>query len=251
MEPRVGANGTQDRLFGEIDRVEDFCFDHQVAAVFDDMISRSVPFYEEVQRMVVELGMKFLEGGGKVYDVGCATGTTLAKLEALVPSAWNVELVGIEPSRAMLEQARSKLGDSTAGRVQLVEASIQDLSELPDARLVTMLYTLQFVRPIDRLSVLTMIRRSLRPGGCLLVAEKVLADADFARRLYIDVYHDYKRTNGYSETEITKKRQALENVLIPYRNHENVELLRAAGFSGVEQAFRWYNFALYLAVTPD
>jgi tRNA (cmo5U34)-methyltransferase len=239
----------EDQLFKSVERVEDFVFDERVAGVFDDMIRRSVPFYDEVQRMVVELGAFFLEAGGTAYDLGCSIGTTIAALAAALSPSSSVRFVGIDSAPAMLEQASQKLsalGDR--GQIQLVQAEVQDIAELPDARVVIMLYTLQFVRPIKRLGVLRMIKNSLSPGGCLILAEKVIADQPFARRLYIDLYHHYKHNKGYSDGEISKKREALENVLIPFQNKENIDLLHEAGFVAVEQAFRWYNFSLYIAV---
>lgn len=242
----------RDAIFATNDRVDDFAFDHRVASVFDDMVRRSVPFYDEIQRMVAEIGATFLAQGGIAYDVGCSTGTTIAGLAAQLPAAAAVTFVGIDPSAAMLAQAGDKLsGIGDSQRLELIESDIQSFDHLKDARLVTMLYTLQFIRPLERLAVLKMVKRSLVPGGCLILAEKVLADECFARRLYIDLYHRYKHRQGYSDTEIAKKREALENVLIPFQNRENVALLRDAGFDAVEQAFRWYNFSLYVAVSAD
>lgn len=111
-----------------------------------------------------------------------------------------------------------------------------------------MLYTLQFVRPLHRNAVLAMCFESLKPGGCLLLGEKILSDSSTLSRLYIERYHEFKRRNGYSATEIARKREALENVLVPYRDSENRTVLAEAGFEPVDQIFRWYNFAVYLAV---
>jgi tRNA (cmo5U34)-methyltransferase len=241
-------NSRRDAIFETEDKVEDFAFNDVVAGVFDDMVRRSVPFYDEVQRMVAEMGAAFLSHGGIAYDIGCSTGNTIAAIAAQLPDTSRVRFVGIDPSGAMLEQAREKLAPlQDSQRLELIESDIQRFNTLKDARLVTILYTLQFVRPMERSSVLKMVRRSLVPGGCLILAEKVLADEAFARRLYIDLYHRYKNRQGYSELEIAKKREALENVLIPFHNRENIQLLRDAGFEAVEQAFRWYNFSLYVA----
>lgn len=239
----------RDELFHGQDRVRDFIFDEDVAGVFDDMLERSVPFYGEVQRMVVELAAHFLDGGGVVYDIGCSTGTTLAGIAAAVPPERGVRFVGLEPSPAMRERAAAKLAQVTEpDRVEIVADGIESVASLPDAQVITMLYTLQFVRPIHRAAVVRMIHDSLREGGCLIVAEKILATDTGLRRLFIDLYHSHKRRNGYTSTEIVRKREALENVLIPFTPSENRMLLREAGFVVVEPFFQWYNFAAYLAV---
>lgn len=239
----------RDELFRDMERVGDFTFDDHVARVFDDMLDRSVPFYHEIQRMVVELGIVFLETGGTVYDVGCSTGNTLLGFAQQVPTEQPVDLVGIEPAAAMRQKASEKFDAiGQPGRVKLLADPIERFESLSDARVVVMLYTLQFVRPLHRPSVLKMIYNSLETGGCLLLAEKILPDHSMLNRIYIELYHDYKRRAGYTGTEIAKKRESLENVLVPYRDTENRALLNEAGFSILDHIFRWYNFAAYIAV---
>jgi tRNA (cmo5U34)-methyltransferase len=239
----------RDEIFQAEATPHDFVFDAQVANVFDDMLDRSVPFYSEVQRMVVELAALHLDEDGVVYDVGSSTGNTLIGIASAIDPARRVRLVGLEPSAAMRDHCLRKVSSvPRPERIEVRPDTIESRQDLPGARVVCMLYTLQFVRPIHRPRVLKMVFDSLRPGGCLLLAEKILADDSDLRRQYIDLYHDYKLRSGYTATEIARKREALENVLVPFSDEENVQLLREVGFTGVEHAFRWYNFALYLAV---
>jgi tRNA (cmo5U34)-methyltransferase len=88
----------------------------------------------------------------------------------------------------------------------------------------------------------------LNHQGCVILVEKVLSPETLINRLFIRYYHDFKRRNGYSEIEIGQKREALENVLIPYRLEENSHLLRDVGFRRVEVFFKWYNFCGLLAL---
>jgi tRNA (cmo5U34)-methyltransferase len=111
-----------------------------------------------------------------------------------------------------------------------------------------MLLTLQFVRPLYRERVMQRIYNGLNEQGCLLLVEKLTSGDTLFNRLFISYYYDFKRRNGYSETEITQKREALENVLIPYRLEENIELLKTSGFRRIECFFRWYNWCGLIAV---
>ena len=77
--------------------------------------------------------------------------------------------------------------------------------------------TLQFVRPLARKRLAQRIYDGLNPQGCLILIEKVLAEQTLLNRLFIDHYYDFKRRNGYSDLEIAQKREALENVLVPFR----------------------------------
>jgi tRNA (cmo5U34)-methyltransferase len=117
-----------------------------------------------------------------------------------------------------------------------------------DASVVLLVLTLQFVRPLNRDRLLDDIYRGLRPGGCLILVEKVLGETPLFNRLFIKHYYELKRRNGYSELEIAQKREALENVLVPYRLEENRDLLVRHGFQSIDVFFKWYNFSGLIAV---
>jgi tRNA (cmo5U34)-methyltransferase len=226
--------------------IPDFTFGAETAAVFDDMLERSVPFYPEIQRMIAEIATDFAMSSSNVYDLGCSTGATLRGLGDLDKE---VTLVGIDSSAEMLARAEQELQAANLGRGYVLRC--QDMNqalEIANASVVIMCLTLQFVRPLHRERVMQTIYRGLNHQGCLILVEKVLADETLMNRLFIKYYYDMKRRNGYSDIEIAQKREALENVLIPYRLEENVALLESAGFRKPEIFFKWYNFCGLLAV---
>jgi tRNA (cmo5U34)-methyltransferase len=221
--------------------VLDFVFDKKVVAVFDDMVSRSVPFYTEIQRMVAELGATAAEEGSCIYDLGCSSGTTLAALHPLVPS--NVQFVGIDNSPDMLERTAARFQEIGKDRsLHLACADLNQRIEIANASVVTLVLTLQFVRPLNRERLLTEIHRGLNADGSLILVEKVVGEDPGFNRQFIDFYYEMKRRHGYSELEISQKREALENVLVPYTLQENLQLLARAGFRRTEVFFKWYNF---------
>lgn len=237
-----------DVLFGqERSLVTDFRFDRATASVFDNMVSRSVPLYHEIQRMAAELAADFAEPGTNVFDLGCATGTTLVLLDRTVEA--DVCLVGVDEAGEMLAQADEKLrGEGLRHPFKLQCADLEHDTVVENASVVLMLLTLQFLRPLHRQRVIRRIAEGLHQGGCLILVEKLTLTDPELNRLYIRHYYDMKRRNGYSELEIAQKREALENVLIPYRYEENRDLLLAEGFRCCEEFFRWYNFAGMVAV---
>jgi tRNA (cmo5U34)-methyltransferase len=242
---------TRDRIFAATAaRTSDFIFDGQVAAAFDDMVVRSVPFYAEQQYMIAEIVRKFWLPGGAVYDFGCATATTLINLARSLDAA--APLVGYDSSAAMLEQAAQKIDEAgLTGRIELREGDLNgELSTLTLGGVcaVILCWTLQFVRPLRRDALIRWIYDALPTGGVLIVTEKILTNDTHMNRFFIDLYYDFKRRNDYSEVEIAQKREALENVLIPYRIDENLHLFRRCGFENVETFFQWYNFAGFLCV---
>ena len=150
----------------------------------------------------------------------------------------------------MLDECRQQLQAlNFDSHVELVESDLANCS-FADASLVLMNYTLQFVEVEKRLDVLKKICRSIRPGGALLVSEKFRhADPRLDQSL-TELYLDYKRRNGYSELEIARKRDALENVLVPLTVEENQRLLGDAGFESNELILKWFNFGTFLAIRP-
>jgi tRNA (cmo5U34)-methyltransferase len=235
-------------VFRECDpKIGDFAFTAKVADVFDDMVSRSVPYYAELQRMSCELAADFAKPNTNLYDIGCSTATTLLVLDEVIEPS--VRFIGIDNSESMLAKARQKVAAAASRRpIDLVVADIHQGIAIENASVATMLLTLQFVRPLHRERVMRRIANGLCDQGCLILVEKLTSKDTLFNRLFIAHYYDFKRRNGYSETEIAQKREALENVLIPYRLEENVELLKSTGFRSVECFFRWYNFCGILAV---
>lgn len=236
-----------DDIFAPAQRASDFRFDARTVGVFDDMVSRSVPFYGEIQRMTTELAADFAVPGTTLFDFGCSTGTTMLALEAAVPD--DVRFVGFDNSREMLERAEARLAAAPSPRRR--EVHFLDLNEpftVEGGSVAVMLFTLQFVRPLHRERVVRTIAAGLGERGALILVEKVVEGDTLFNRLFIDHYYGMKRRHGYSEMEISQKREALENVLVPYRTDENEALLRGCGFSKVQEFFRWYNFAGMVAV---
>lgn len=247
LQPSNAApGGGSDRLF-ERSGAADFRFDRATAAVFDDMIQRSVPWYGEIQRMTGEIAADFAQPGTRLFDLGCATGNTLLQLDPVLDTA--VGFVGVDNSADMLAQARGKLQRLQSGRdIELMEADLHGAGVVENASVAVMLLTLQFIRPLQREKVIRRVQEGLNDQGCLILIEKLIFADGLFNRLFIRYYYELKRRRGYSESEIAHKREALENVLVPYRPEENRQLLQDAGFRHVEEFFRWYNFCGLVAV---
>ena len=238
----------KDRVFRTKRRVvRDFHFGRETAAVFDDMLDRSVPFYAEVQRMIGEIAADFAVERTNVYDLGCSTGNTLLTLDAILPPT--IRFVGVDSSSDMLRRARQKLKQYGVRRpIRLVCADLNTGVQLRNASVVILNLTLQFVRPLQRVQLVRDIAKGMRAPGCLVLVEKVLSRSSTLNRLFIKYYYAFKSRQGYSQLEISQKREALENVLIPYRIEENMELLLDNGFRQCELFFKWYDFSGLVAL---
>ncbi|MBI2194978.1 MAG: carboxy-S-adenosyl-L-methionine synthase CmoA [Planctomycetes bacterium] len=240
----------QDALFSTPKgKAEDFNFGKETAAVFDDMLNRSVPYYGEIQRMVAELAADFAVDGTNIYDLGCSTCNTFLQLADTLAPNRHVQLIGIDSSPEMLEKAKKKLADASCRQpYELRRQNIDQGIGMENASGVLMILTLQFVRPVYRDMLVESIHRGLNDQGCFILVEKVLGEDSLFNRLFIQHYYDLKKRHGYSDLEIAQKREALENVLVPYRLEENKELLRRHGFRMIDVFFKWYNFCGVIAV---
>ena len=241
--------GKEDRLFADSrERVNDFNFGHDTAVVFDDMLERSVPFYAEIQRQTAELAADFAEDDTSIYDLGCSTGTSFVAIEHFLRPEARVKFVGIDSSKEMLEIAEQKLSSALTHPFELRHGDLDQGVEIERASVALLVLTLQFVRPLNRERLVRTLYEGLTDKGCLILVEKVLGENSTFNRLFIEHYYAFKRGNGYSDLEIAQKREALENVLIPYRLEENKELLRGQGFKHVDVFFKWYNFCGMIAM---
>jgi tRNA (cmo5U34)-methyltransferase len=240
----------EDRLFAEARaRNEAFTFGKDTAAVFDDMLDRSVPFYSEIQRMIGELSSDFAADGTAIYDLGCSTANTFLAVGAFLRPDLDVSFVGLDSSDDMLRKAEQKLAATQfPWPYRLTRQDLNDGLQMENASVALMVLTLQFVRPLNRESVIASVHRGLNHNGCLVLVEKVLGEHSTFNRLFINHYYELKRRKGYSDLEIARKREALENVLIPYRLEENKRLLRHIGFQHVDVFFKWYNFCGIIAI---
>jgi len=221
-----------------------FEFDAEVAAVFDDMLQRSVPFYKESQKITEFFALKQLENGGILYDLGCSTASLLLNIhrKLTIPA----QLIGLDNSEAMLEQAKRKC-EAYGATIEVENADILEY-DYKRANVFVSNYTLQFIRPLVREELVKKIASSLEDKGVFIFSEKVISHHSKLNKDLIECYYDFKKEQGYSEYEIMQKREALENVLVPYSEEENIKMALNNGFSHCEVVFRWANFATFIAI---
>ena len=220
-----------------------FEFDEAVASVFDDMLSRSVPFYDDVRKLVISVILAEEEEGKKVIDLGSSTAKFLLDLDSKMQT--RMLLKGIDNSQAMLNRATQKCQAFGAD----ISLEFADMLSYPYNKedIIVSNYTLQFIRPMQRIELVEKIFNGLSEQGFFIFSEKVVFEDKKLDKQMIDIYYEYKKTQGYSEYEIAQKREALENVLIPFTIEENKEMCYKAGFKYVDTLFQWTNFVTFIA----
>lgn len=237
-----------DRLYADpLAEVSRFAFDDKVVDVFPDMIKRSVPGYATIINMIGDLAERYATADSRCYDLGCSLGAATLAMRHRI-RANNCRITAVDNSPAMIARCRQVLAADTAEPP--VELICQDLQavQVQDASMAVLNFTLQFIPIEERPVVLNQIARGLQPGGILILSEKVAFDDPMHNDLMIELHHNFKRANGYSDLEIAQKRSALEQVLIPETLETHRERLRRAGFTSVDVWFQCFNFASMIAI---
>ncbi|MEZ8195532.1 MULTISPECIES: carboxy-S-adenosyl-L-methionine synthase CmoA [Vibrio] len=239
---------TKDTIFSApIDKIGDFTFDERVAEVFPDMIQRSVPGYSNIISAIGMLAERFAKPHSKVYDLGCSLGAATLSMRRHIQQE-GCQILAIDNSSAMVERCKLHVNAYRSDTpVTVLEADIREI-EIEDASVVVLNFTLQFLSPEDRSALLKKIYAGLRPGGILIVSEKYVFENETSNELLIDLHHDFKRANGYSELEVSQKRSAIENVMRPDSIQIHKDRFKDIGFSSYEVWFQCFNFGSMFAI---
>lgn len=238
----------RDTIFSApIEKIGDFTFDDAVAEVFPDMIQRSVPGYSNIITAIGMLAARFVTPHSNVYDLGCSRGAGILSIRRHV-NAKNIQIIGVDNSEAMVERCRNHINAYHSDiPVDILLDDIRQV-EIHNASMVVLNFTLQFLPPNDRLSLLQKIYHGLNPNGVLVLSEKFTFDNVKMNELLIELHHTFKRANGYSELEVSQKRTALENVMRTDSIEIHKQRLAQAGFSQIELWFQCFNFGSMVAV---
>ena len=242
---------SEDRIFETADGTEPFRFDDRVAAVFPDMLRRSIPGYAASLEAIGSLAARYVRAGTNCYDLGCSLGAaTLAMRQGIREPGCRIVAVDVAP--AMIARCKEIMAedDRLHGRETEVDVVADDIRniEVVNASMVVLNYTLQFLDPADRDPLLRQIHGGLNEGGVLVLSEKVVDENAEMEQLLVDLHHEHKRRNEYSALEIARKRAALENVLVPETVAAHLARLGRAGFARSAVWLRYFNFVSIVAI---
>lgn len=230
-----------------LDAIAAFAFDERVVSVFPDMIQRSVPGYGTIIAMTGVLAERYAQPHSRCYDLGASLGASTLAMRAQLDGR-GCTIVAVDNSPAMIERCRALIAADP--HATPVELRLDDIVDTPidDASVVVLNFTLQFIPLEARAALLARIGASMRPGGVLVLSEKIRFDDAHLQALNTDLHHAFKRGNGYSALEVAQKRNALENVLRPETLDAHRQRLRDAGFGSVDVWFQCFNFASLVAI---
>lgn len=241
-------NSSKDAIYSQPQHtISDFSFDQNVAEVFPDMIQRSVPGYSTIVDAIGQLAQQYAQQGSQIYDLGCSLGAVSLAIRRYL-KVEDCNITAVDNSEAMVEKCQRHLNSFKSDTpVQVICDDLQNIT-IKDASVVVMNFTLQFIEPEQRQAIVDTIYQGLRPGGILVLSEKLSHPTQQGNELLVNLHHEFKRRNGYSELEISQKRSALENVMRIDAFSTHQQRLEQAGFSDVVLWFKCFNFASLVAM---
>jgi len=221
-----------------------FEFNEAVARVFPDMIARSVPGYAATLRLIGSIADRYVTKGSRVFDLGCSLGAGSLSVRRQIGD--RAEITAVDLSEAMIEGLKSQLAEQG---IQNIHPQVEDVRDthIENAGLTLLNFTLQFIPVDDRLSLLSNIAKGTRPGGVLVLSEKIAIDDPVVEEEMRKLHEAFKKENGYSELEISRKRAAIEKVLLPETVAVHQQRLEQAGFSRSQVWLQCFNFVSLLA----
>jgi len=241
-------NMVKDKVFaGKKRTIRPFEFNKEVAQVFDDMLKRSVPLYTESIQRQAQLTARYYQEDSRIYDLGCSHGN-LGVLIINQLKNTPFSMTAVDSSIPMIEKYSKRLKKyNYASKVDLVCGFLENI-EIQNASVVLINLTLQFIDRKKRDQLIKKIYQGMNPGGILVLTEKIIHAEHELDDLQIKFYKTFKLENGYSELEISQKRDALEKVLVPDSIETHQNRILKAGFSKFDIWLKWFNFASMIAI---
>ena len=239
---------SEDRIYAS-ENADDgaFEFNEAVAAVFPDMLKRSIPGYAASIAGIGTIARQFVTEESRCYDLGCSLGAaTLAMRQSI--SGRDCRILSIDNSSAMIRRCRKIINDDESSiPVDVIAGDVREM-KIENASMVVMNYTMQFLPVDDRDQIVEKIFSGMNKGGVFVLSEKVVEQDPVVEKMLVDLHHEQKKRNAYSDSEISRKRAAIVNVLIPENLATHKTRILKSGFSHVGVWLRFFNFVSMVAI---
>ena len=214
-------------------------FNKEVAECFDRHVKQSVFKYDDFHNNIIKISNFFITNNTNILDVGTSTGELLMKL----PYNDTCRYIGIDTQEAMINKAQEKLED----KYELQVGDILDY-KITNCSFIVMMLVLQFIKEKDKQTALQNIYNSLNKGGAFVLVDKVKTSVLDIHDMYNDLYYDFKRENGLTDTEIIDKNVSLRGVQKCLTVEENIQLLKEVGFNKIDIFYKNFNFVGIVAI---
>tara|TARA_B100001057_G_C22871605_1_gene959274 strand:- start:9588 stop:10307 length:720 start_codon:yes stop_codon:yes gene_type:complete len=218
-------------------------FANKIAPKFDSHIKKSIPIYQDIRWLSMELSDYFLREGSNVYDIGSSTGSFLNELSSR-NNFKKIKFYGVEVVKEMVNYANKNFKKKNISYLN------KDLTKLKFKKsdYITSFFTIQFIEQKHRQVLINKIFKSLNWGGAFFYAEKIRYPDGRSQDMMNEIYKEWKLQNGFSLNEVNSKTKSLKGILDPFSSKGNLTILKNAGFKDIYHVAKFINFEAFLAI---
>ena len=218
-------------------------FDEE-AEQYDGIIRNVIPYYSQIVEAIVNSIPFKRDDEIEVIDLGCGTGTISRAILDLYP---NARFTCVDMAPNMLKMAERKLVDAKEVRFINCDFYKFEFDKKYDA-VVSSLALHHLITDDDKLGFYRKISDSIKPGGIFVNGDVVQASHQWLYDMYMEKLKEYM-AKSIPLDEIEKTWVPLhyreDN---PMAMMKHIELLKEAGFNTMDIVWKYYNFAVYIAM---
>lgn len=209
---------------------------------FDKHIELSIPNYKHIWELINSISTYFIIENSNVYDLGCSTGLGL-KLLTLKNKLKNVKYIGYDISENLITEGTRNTNSFLIQKEDITNENIT----FPNASLILMIFTLQFLPNYKKESILTKIYNSLISGAGFIITEKTIIETGKIQDIFTFSYYDFKE-NNFTREQILSKQYDLRYIMKNNTETEIIGMLKKVGFRYIETFFQSLQFKGWICI---
>ena len=216
------------------------------AAAYDKRVREAIPGYDALHVLSCQIVAETTAGKGRALVIGAGTG---AECVALAESCPNLAVVGVDPSKEMLDHAEAKVNErGLTGRVRLYPVKVGELPKFEPFDAATLLLVMHFLKDDGaKKTLLEEVAAHLRPGAPLVIADLFGTWEDEWQQRLRAWWRHLQLAAGIPEAEVEKGFRHVDRDIFPLTEARLAELLAETGFGKPEPYFRALCFGGWVA----
>jgi tRNA (cmo5U34)-methyltransferase len=206
-----------------------------IANNFDSHVREQLPFYDIATQAIIHIARNYVPTNGMVYDVGASTGNiTIAMLKSLEDR--KPTIYAIDDSPSMREVFAERVKDLNADYFYITSDALK--YEFKTYDFAVCFLTFMFFPIGERRTWLAKMRSLIKPGGALVVVDKIVTPSGYVGTVLRRLAMDWKLKGGAKAEDIIAKELSLagyqrpvdERMFESFGSHKFFQLGEFAGW---------------------
>lgn len=209
---------------------------------YDEKIQRTLPYYEEFYKQVIDILKITGKNSLSWLDIGCGTG----KMYEMVRGKLSLqEFIFTDISDKMLDIARSRF--EMEGNC-FYKISVQELSDENRYDVITAIQVNHYLSKKDREESIRRCLKALKAGGFFFTFENIAPGSESCKKLFLQRWQDYQIQNGKSMEEASRHIMRYGKEYFPISVEEHLNSMKRCGFQAVELIWMSYMQAGFMGM---